>query len=86
MRKLLVIVSLVTLTGIAGADDKKPPAADKGNGKVKVYDFTADSIEGELVKPEGVGVTVGSFGKAASLIRIRKDFIPEITKSAEDIQ
>ena len=88
MRKLVVILSLVGLTGIASADDKKappPPAADKGNGKVKVYDFTADSIEGDLVKPDGIGVNVTDFSKHGSLIKIRTNFIPEIVKSAEDL-
>lgn len=89
MRKLAVCLLLV-LAGTAAADDKKappPPAGGdaKGNGKVKVYDFSADSIEGDLVKPEGIGVNVADFSKHSSLIRIRKDFIPEIVKSAEDL-
>ncbi len=85
MRKVLAIATLIALTGLAGADDKKAPPADKGNGKVKTYDFTADSIEGDLVKPEGVGVSVTDFSKHSSLIRIRTNFIPEIVKSAEDL-
>lgn len=84
----MVITVLGLVAGVASADDKKAPPAgggDKGNGKVKVYDFTADSIEGDLVKPDGIGVNVTDFSKHGSLIRIRKDFIPEIVKSAEDL-
>ena len=91
MRKLaLTLFSLLMLTGLAVADDKKPapaPAAANGggNGKVKTYDFSGDTIEGDLVKPEGSTVDARDFAKHSSLISIRKDFIPEIIKSAEDL-
>ena len=91
MRKLvLAFATLALLTSIAAADDKKPaPAAggDKGggNGKVKVYDFSGDTIEGDLVKPEGSSVDARQFAKHASLITIRTNFIPEIIKSAQDL-
>ena len=91
MRKLvLIFASLAMLTTIAAADDKKPaPAAggDKGggNGKVKVYDFSGDTIEGDLVKPEGSTVDARDFAKHASLIKIRTNFINEIIKSAQDL-
>lgn len=88
MRKLvLAFATLALLTSIASADDKKPaPAAggDKG-GKVKVYDFSGDTIEGDLVKPEGSSVDAREFAKHASLITIRTNFIPEIIKSAQDL-
>jgi len=91
MRKLaLTLFSLAMLTGLAVADDKKPapPAAANGgggNGKVKTYDFSGDTIEGDLVKPEGSTVDARDFAKHSSLITIRKSFIPEIIKSAEDL-
>jgi hypothetical protein len=74
------------LTGTAvaqpkgGGGDKAAPA-----GKTKVYDFSGDTIEGDLIKPEGSTVDARDFAKHSSLIRIRKDFIPEIIKSAEDL-
>ena len=84
MRKLSsALVLVLFLTGVAAA---QPKAADKaGEGKTKVYDFTGDTIEGDLVKPEGSTVDARDFAKHSSLIRIRKDFIPEIIKSAEDL-
>ena len=85
---VLVAVVIVSVTsGSAMADDKKGglTAADRGNGKVKTYDFSGDTIEGDLVKPEGSTVDARDFAKHSSLIRIRKDFIPEIIKSAEDL-
>ena len=73
----LVVMFIVGAAGEAKADDKQP--------KTKVYDFSGDTIEGDLVRPEGTTVDARDFAKHSSLIRIRKDFIPEIIKSAEDL-
>jgi len=89
MSKLaIVLVALVGLVGIASADDKKGGGGGGGGGgnaKVKVYDFSGDTIEGDLIKPEGSTVDARDFAKHSSLIRIRTHFIPEIIKSAEDL-
>ena len=85
MRKLSsALVLVLFMAGVAVAQPKadKAPA---GAGKTKVYDFSGDTIEGDLVKPEGSTVDARDFAKHSSLIRIRKDFIPEIIKSAEDL-
>ena len=79
MRKLVIMFAVLALSTTAYAQ-KKDAAA-----KVKVYDFSGDTIEGDLVKPEGSTVDARDFAKHSSLIRIRKDFIPEIIKSAEDL-
>ena len=63
------------------ADDKK----GGGQAKVKTYDFSGDTIEGDLIKPEGSTVDARDFAKHSSLITIRTNFIPEIIKSAEDL-
>ena len=82
MRSILGALALVLiLAGTSFAQPKKGEAA----GKVKVYDFSGDTIEGDLVKPEGTDLNARDFAKHSSLIRIRKDFIPEIIKSAEDL-
>jgi hypothetical protein len=87
MRKLSSVITaalfgFVLLAGTAAAQGKKD---EGGSGKVKVYDFSGDTIEGDLIKPEGLDVNARDFAKHASLIRIRKDFIAEILKSAEDL-
>lgn len=53
--------------------------------KVKTYDFSGDTIDGELLRPDGDVVDTRKFANHTSLIRIRKDFIKEILKSAEDL-
>jgi hypothetical protein len=89
MQKILGFAAVITFVLVTSraqalADDKK--GGDKGgSSKVKVYDFSGDDIQGDLVKPEGTTVDARDFAKHSSLIRIRKDFIPEIIKSAEDL-
>jgi len=80
MQKLLCSTAallVILVAGVANADDKQP--------KTKVYDFSGDTIEGDLIKPEGTTVDARDFAKHSSLIRIRTNFIPEIIKSAEDL-
>lgn len=59
--------------------------ANQGNNKVKTYDFSGDTIDGDLLKPDGEVVDTRTFASHTSLIRIRTDFIKEILKSAEDL-
>lgn len=82
MRKLVIMFAVLGLASTAYAQKKNDAAA---SSKVKVYDFSGDTIEGDLVKPEGSTVDARDFAKHSSLIRIRTHFIPEIIKSAEDL-
>ncbi|HMG52826.1 MAG TPA: hypothetical protein VK601_05085, partial [Kofleriaceae bacterium] len=78
------VAVVVATAGSAAAQEKK--GGDKAaNPKVKVYDFSGDTIEGDLIRPEGSTVDARDFAKHSSLIRVRKDFIQEIIKSAEDL-
>jgi hypothetical protein len=84
----LVAIALL-LAGARAAQaqpaDKKGGGDKPANPKVKVYDFSGDTIEGDLIRPEGTTVDARDFAKHSSLISIRKDFIKEIIKSAEDL-
>lgn len=82
---LLFIGSISPAALAQPAPPAKGGGGNQGGGKVKVYDFSGDTIEGDLIKPEGSTVDARDFSKHGSLIRIRKDFIPEIIKSAEDL-
>ena len=70
-------ISLLIPT-VASAQKKEQP-------KVKTFDFSGDEIDGELVKPDGEFIDPRKFANHSTLIRIRKDFIKEIIKSAEDL-
>jgi hypothetical protein len=85
---------IVAALSVAGAIVLAAPltfAQGKGKGakeeapKTKSYDFTGDEIDGELVKPDGDFLDTRKFASHTSLIRLRKDFIKEILKSAEDL-
>ena len=71
----------------AGGGAAKPGGDESGTSyKAKtVYDFEDDMVEGDLQRPDGE--LVNSLGKTqhTSLIEIRKDFIPEMLKSLEDV-
>jgi len=75
----------------AGGGDAK--AAGGGGGddanttyKAKtVYDFEDDTVEGDLQRPDGELVSAQKKAEHSSLIEIRKDFIPEMLKTLEDI-
>jgi hypothetical protein len=82
MRTIRLLVATAFLLAAASPALAQKPDA---KAKVKVYDFSGDTIEGDLIKPEGSTVDARDFAKHSSLIRIRKHFIEEILKSAEDL-
>jgi hypothetical protein len=85
MRAVLAsIIAAIALSFVAPATIAHAQGQDN-NQKVKTYDFSGDTIDGDLVKPDGEMVDTRSFANHSSLIRIRKDFIREILKSAEDL-
>jgi hypothetical protein len=71
----------------AAAGAPKPvPSDDNVTYKAKtVYDFEDDNVEGDLQRPDGELIQSGNKAKHSSLIEIRKDFIPEMLKSLEDV-
>jgi hypothetical protein len=86
MQKVLLAVMIVAAASTAALAQPADKKGDKpAAGKVKVYDFSGDTIEGDLIRPEGTTVDARDFAKHSSLITIRKDFIKEIIKSAEDL-
>jgi len=79
----------------AGGGDKAAAGAGAAAGggddanttyKAKtVYDFEDDTVEGDLQRPDGELVSAQKKAEHSSLIEIRKDFIPEMLKTLEDI-
>lgn len=82
-----VLASLVAALALSLAVpmDTAQAQGKQDDKKLKTYDFSGDTIDGDLVKPDGEIVDTRSFASHTSLIRIRKDFIKEILKSAEDL-
>jgi hypothetical protein len=53
--------------------------------KTCVLDVPAEDVDGTVPAVDDIAVRILSFGKAGSLVRIRRDFIPEVVKAAEDL-
>jgi hypothetical protein len=89
-----ILISTLMLGGVATAQTRAPRPARPAAGaptttaptpRVRNYDFDADFIDGELVRPEGEFLGARRTVEHGSLIRVRTDFIREIVKSAEDL-
>jgi hypothetical protein len=93
-------LGILTFGGFAMAQDKpaaqpRPAARPAGGGnqggtttaapRVRNYDFDADFIDGELVRPDGELLSARGKVEHGSLIKVRDNFIREIVKSAEDL-
>ncbi len=86
--RLTAMIAVLTIGGLwAGTATAEEGAAGGGeNYKARtVYDFEDDNVEGDLQRPDGELVNSVNKAQHASLIEIRKDFIPEMLKSLEDI-
>jgi hypothetical protein len=85
-RKLMALVIGATLmTGSGALLAQAPPSGETQYKSKTVYDFDDDTVEGDLVRPDGEFVDTRKGAKHSSLIKIRENFIPEMIKSAEDI-
>lgn len=81
-----VVASIIAVIALGFTLPATVMAQNKADAeKVKTYDFSGDTIDGDLLKPDGDVVDTRQFANHSSLIRIRKDFIKEILKSAEDL-
>ncbi len=89
-RKLFGLLAAGVLIAATGGTVFAQAAAAGGGDNVQyksktVYDFDDDTVEGDLVRPDGEFVDTRKGAKHSSLIKIRENFIPEMIKSAEDI-
>jgi hypothetical protein len=82
--KIFIMIAVLSLAGVGTAFAQE--AGDNASYKSKtVYDFEDDNVEGDLQRPDGELVNSINKAQHESLIEIRKDFIPEMLKSLEDI-
>ena len=82
----LAAPSTVLAQAAAPAAAAAPAGDDNVQYKAKtVYDFEDDTVEGDLQRPDGELVSSQKKAEHSSLIEIRKDFIPEMLKSLEDV-
>jgi len=95
--RLFLAAALLLAPALASADDPAPRTPDAAKmhaddcararkaGKTCVLDMGGEDIETSTPTAGGSAIGIISFGKRESLIRIRRDFITEILKSAENL-
>ena len=90
MKTVTMLGVLLGTLGVSGVvlAQAKPGGGGDDNTTYKaktVYDFEDDMVEGDLQRPDGELVNSLKKTDHSSLIEIRKDFIPEMLKSLEDV-
>lgn len=86
MKRLLTLIAAfvalcLAVPSLGLAQDKRKKKKDD----VTVFDFEEDEVTVSFLKPEVGFVGLLQQEKAASLIKIRQDFVDEIVRSAEDL-
>lgn len=87
---LLIAMPATAMAQPSKASDVTTMATDdcaraRKAGKTCVLTIGEEDVTGKVGTPNETKIDVLVIGKMASLIRLRRDFIPEILKSAEDI-
>jgi hypothetical protein len=79
------MIAVLNLAGVGIASAQEAGGDNAAYKSKTVYDFEDDNVEGDLQRPDGELVNSINKAQHESLIEIRKDFIPEMLKSLEDI-
>ena len=94
MKLAATLAVLLALTATATAQPARKAATRKATPAakaqpaprpVKNYDFLGDEIDGDRIMPDGTTVFGLPDARRPSLIRLRGDFVKEITRSAEQL-
>lgn len=73
-----------TTSGVSTMSDNDCSRARK-LGRTCVLTIEDEDITGEVATNSGEKIVAIDWGKMSSLISVRRDFIPEIVKTAEDL-
>lgn len=88
MKKLLLALSLIltffiTLVGLGSTVSAKKKDGDKRTTSIN---FEDELIQGEVKKPELLYLLQQKSFNYSKLIKLRKNFLPEMRRTAEDLQ
>jgi hypothetical protein len=92
----ILIASLLLVSLPAAADPAAKPqtatqmhsddcAKARAAKRACVIDMTGEQVDGDSPTAGGIATTVIKFSQNSSLIRIRREFIEQILKTAEDL-
>src|SRR5512146_831810 len=84
---VLVTTSVITLSGIAAAQDKGAAAPKAAGGKEDAYgyEFSDDPLSAGGFGPNDATIRVRPGPVRTTLIRPRTSFVPEMLKSVENL-
>lgn len=91
----MLLALAIALPAVAAADPTPPAdvtkmhsddcARARKQNKTCVLSIESEDVQGDRVTPGETTISIAPFGGHESLITLRRDFIPEILKSAEDL-
>ena len=76
---------LLLVAGFAFAEDIPTSVEGKGSARLKVFDFDADIIEGDLNRPDSEYVDAVRGARHSNLVRVREDYKEKIMQSAGEL-
>lgn len=82
----IIAVTLIFGSTAAYSQDSKSAAKKSGQKKSTTIDFEDQLVEGAAAKPELFYLMQKRQFNYKRLIRLRDDFVPEMRKTAEDIE
>jgi hypothetical protein len=85
MKKPFALAAALVVSVALSATAFAQPKPDTGEKRTEELDFEGDVVETSFLKPDASLIEGETRKGGASLLKIRKDFIPEIVRSAEDI-
>ena len=82
---LAAVLALGSAPALAAPGDADETARKASKGGATVYDFEDDSVEGEVLSPDGALINGRVRGKHANMITIKPHFIPQLIRLANDV-
>ena len=83
--KRLVSAVLLFVAPVAFADGETTTEGGVQYQKVTTYDFDGDTIEGDLMKPDGEYIDARNRVKHSNLIRVREEFREKVMQSVGEL-
>ena len=94
MRSAAAVLAISLIVPASTLADPRPDASRmvtddcalaRKAGKTCVLDVPAEDVGGRVPTADELTVRILAFGKGPSLVRVRRDFVPQILKTAEDL-
>jgi hypothetical protein len=88
--KRLFVLAVLAVAPLAAAQEDPTANTNPGEGNVRyqkttTYDFEGDTVEGDLMKPDGEYVDARKRVKHSNLIRIREHFREKVLQSVGEL-